>query len=477
MHPILSLGLLDVLVLLLFLGLILWLGFSAKLKDSSVLQYLVAGRNLSMPAFIATLVTTWYGDSLIVGDSVAWKGIGALLLFGVPYYGFGIAYALIFARRVRQAEQISIPERLARNWGRPAAVIGAVLVFLLAVPAAYVLMLGTLVHLFTGLALHPSIVVATIVGTLFLYKGGLLADVRVGMLAFVMMYLGFFLMTGWCLAHHSPAHMIASLNPGLRKWDGGAGVLGFLSFFILGAWTMVDPAFHQRVASARTPEIGRKGLFVCVGCWVLFDILTITTALYAVSLLNPKLSGLEFFPRLGDQILPPGLKAVFLCGLTGSIVSAMVGYTLVSGATFGREFLMRLRPGGSESTVKIWTRLGVVVASVVAIAVAWVVRNAAVDLWVGYSGVVIGALLVPVCVSYMPNFKLSARPLWVSASMVAAFVASLAWLIWCMRTQNANYEVSLAGEKISLGTLVPGVIVSLVVLCFGEAAGRRALKA
>ena len=113
--PTLSLGYLDGGVIVLFLLAILGLGFSAKVRDNSVLQYLAAGRSLSMPAFVATLVSTWYGGILAIGDSVKAFGFGGILLFGVPYYVFAIVYALFFAERVRGAEQISIPERLAQR--------------------------------------------------------------------------------------------------------------------------------------------------------------------------------------------------------------------------------------------------------------------------------------------------------------------------------------------------------------------------
>jgi len=467
---------LDGVVLVGFLAAILGLGFSAKLRDSSILQYLSAGRSLSMPAFVATLVSTWYGGILAIGDSVKAFGFGGILLFGVPYYIFAIVYALFFAERVRGADQISIPERLNQRWGKTAGLVGAGLVFMLAVPAAHVLMLGTMLHLLTGWALHPAIVVATIVGTLFLYKGGLLADVRAGLLAFVMMYVGFFVIAGWCLTHYPPGDVVRHLDPSLKKWDGGVGWLGFLSFFIAASWTLVDPGFHQRVASARSPEVGKKGLYVCVGFWMLFDILSIITGLYAISILNPNLSGLEFFPLLGNQILPPGLKAIFFCGLIGTILSAMVGYTLVSGATFGREFIARLKPNMADKEIKLWTRVGFAASCGLGIGIAFVVDNVVLDLWYAYSGAVVGALLLPITAIYVPRMRLKATSGWASTSMLLAFITSFAWLIWCKRTQNPNYEVSLAGQKFTLGTLIPGLIVSAVVLGIGEVAGRRALK-
>ncbi len=472
----LTLSPLDWGVMLVFLAAILALGFSAKLRDNSVLQYLVAGRSLSMPAFVATLVSTWYGGVLAVGDSVKAFGIGGLLLFGVPYYVFAVIYALYFAKRVRAVDQISIPERLAQRWGKSTALVGAGLVFMLAVPAAHVLMLGTMLHLATGWHMPISVAVATVVGTLFLYKGGLLADVRAGLLAFLMMYVGFFVIAGWCLVHYPPATMLHSLDPSLLKWDGGVGWLGFLSFFILGAWTLVDPGFHQRVSSARSPEVGKTGLYVCVGFWMLFDILSITTGLYAISILKPTPDGLEFFPVLGDKILPPGLKAVFLCGLTGTILSAMVGYTLVSGATFGREFVARLKPEISDEGIKRWTRIGFAVACALAIGISLQVTNVVVDLWYAYSGAVVGALLLPVCAIYLPRFQPKASTHWVSASMLGAFFTSFAWMLIGRRTGNTYLEVHIGEQTFTLGTLIPGLIVSAMVLGLGEVAGRRALK-
>ncbi|MDR3691659.1 MAG: hypothetical protein P4L46_19930 [Fimbriimonas sp.] len=470
----LKIGYLDGAVIALFVAAVLGLGFSARLRDVSILQYLAAGRSLSLPAFVATLVSTWYGGVLAVGSSVEWKGVGGLLLFGMPYYVFALVYALAFAKRVREADQISIPERLAQRWGKAAGLVGAILIFLLAVPAAHVLMLGTMVHLVTGWGTVLSLVVGTVVGTLFLYRGGLLADVRVGLLAFLLMYIGFFVVLGWCLIHMPPATMIRKLDPALLHWDGNVGWVGLTSFFILGAWTVVDPGFHQRVSSARSPELGKRGLFYCIGFWMLFDVMSVTTGLYAIALLKPTPPGLELFPLLGEKVLPPGLKAVFLCGLTGAVLSAMVGYTLVSGATFGREFLGRLNPSLDEQAIKLRTRIGFGVACLLAVGIALTVQNVVVDLWYAYSGAVVGALILPVTAIYVPRFKLTVSSKWAVASMITAFITSFACLIYGKRTDNPSLEVSYAGQTFTFGTLIPGLIVSAIVLSLGELASRRA---
>jgi len=492
---ILHFSVIDYAVIGLFLALILALGFSAKLRDNSVLQFITAGRSLTLPVFVATLVSTWYGGILGIGESVSYYGFGTWLLFGVPYYVFALIYALWLAKKVREVDQISIPERLAMRWGKTAGLIGAILVFLMAVPAAHVLMLGILAQGLTGWGIVPSVIVACLVGTAFLYKGGLLADVRVGMLAFVMMYVGFAVMLLWCLANYPLGETLAKIEPkSFLTLTGGQGPIAIVSFFILGAWTLVDPGFHQRVASAKDPQTGQKGVFVSIGFWFLFDMLSIGTGLYAFALLkSPPESGLHLFPAFGEQVLPSGLKAIFFCGMLGTILSAMVGYTLVGGATVGREFVARLKNWADDSRIKLWTRVGFALACLVAVVLALEI-DSVVNLWYQWGGCVIGALLIPVVMGYLGK-KDTIHRNWIVASMVIAFIGAFSWLIFAYRTNNAYLNVAVldgrwflptdadvnAGKLgsatvVGLGTLAPGLVISACVIGLGKLTGWRTGK-
>jgi len=485
----------DFVVVGLFVAFILALGFSARLRDNSVLQFIAAGRSLTLPVFVATLVSTWYGGILGIGESVTYYGFGTWLLFGIPYYVFALIYALWIAKRVRESDQISIPERLALKWGKGAGLLGAFLVFLLASPAAHILMLGILTQGLTGWGLTPAVIVACVVGTLFLYKGGLLADVRVGMLAFAMMYIGFAVMLVWCLVHYPPGETFSKIeNKSLLTFTGGAGPVAIVSFFILGVWTMVDPGFHQRVSSAASPETGKRGVFVSILFWFLFDMLSIGTAMYAMALLKKQPeNGLHIFPNFAEQILPPGLKAVFFCGMLGTILSAMVGYTLVSGATVGREFIARLKGDVEDDRIKLWTRIGFALTCFVGVLLALNIPSV-VDLWYQWGGCVIGALLIPVIVAYVGKAERLSRT-WVNVSMGLAFVLSFAWLIYGYRTNNGYLNVAFLDDRwflptnadvdsgkwgqatvIQLGTLVPGLVISGSVIGLGRLAGWRTNK-
>jgi SSS family solute:Na+ symporter len=472
-----NLGPLDLGFIGLFLAAILALGFSAKLRENTTLQFIAAGRSLTLPVFVATLVATWYGGILGVGETVAWAGLGTWVLIGVPYYAFALLYALVLAKRIRAADQISIPERIGASWGKGPALIAAALVFLLAVPAAHVLMLGTLAQALTGWSLPVCVVGATFASSLFLYKGGLFADARVSLLAFAMMYIGFAVIVVYCLANYPIGEAWSKFQgTDMLSWDGGTGPMVVLSFFILGAWTIVDPGFHQRVASAKDPETGRKGVLTAVALWVLFDALSVTAAMYALAVMkeapdNPLL----LYPLFADQVLPPGLKAVFLCGVLGTVLTAMVGYALVSGATVGRELVCRAFSISDEAKAANWSRAGILLSCAVAVAVALQFRSV-VAIWYLWSGVLIGALLFPALVSYLSKRPARFTAELVSISMLTGFIISLAWLVQTSRSGQGQAVRLYEGVSFDVGTLLPGALAGGLVLWLGAAVRGRSKR-
>src|SRR5262247_863381 len=81
-------------------------------------DYVVAGRRVTLPAFVATLVASWYGGILGVGEYTWRYGVANWLVFGVPYYVGALLFAWVFARRAREAALYTIPDLLERHYGR-----------------------------------------------------------------------------------------------------------------------------------------------------------------------------------------------------------------------------------------------------------------------------------------------------------------------------------------------------------------------
>lgn len=462
---------LDLAIVGVFLAAILGLGLSARLRSRDSVSFIAAGRALTLPMFVATLVCTWYGGILGIGESVSYYGLGTWLLLGVPYYVFGVIYALRLARRVRESDSLSIPDQLRSRYGVGVARAGAGLLFALGAPSFHIVMLGTLVQVLTGWPLPISLVAGLVFGLAFVVRGGLMADVRVSLLAFVAMYVGFAAILFYCMSQVPFAEAVSRLpSENMKTFTGGEGWVSIVSFILLGAWTLIDPGFHQRVASVASPSLAQRGLFISVGCWFVFDMLCMGSAVYAVALIqNPPANPVAMFPVFGHQMLPPGLFGLFLCGMAGTILSAMVGYALVSGATFGRDLWS---DGQDDERTTSRVRMGIIVSGAFALLVAMVIPSVR-DIWYSWGGVTVGALLLPTLLAYGRLWPSRIAASWVLAGLLLSTAMGVGLLVYGVVNQNPYLLVTWGESTFSLGTLVPTLATSLLVVGLGEAVGSR----
>ena len=91
----------DHAIIFIYLSSVLIGGLFIKTSKTDI-DYIFAGRKLTVPAFVMTLVSTWYGGILEVGRFSHTYGISTILVFGVFYYLAAIVYAYIFVPKIRK---------------------------------------------------------------------------------------------------------------------------------------------------------------------------------------------------------------------------------------------------------------------------------------------------------------------------------------------------------------------------------------
>ena len=122
---------------------ILAIGFCQR-NTSNLNAFLFSGRKLTAPAFIATLVSTWYGGILEIGRFSNLYGISTWLVFGLFYYIAALLYAKFLAEKISNSTNDSIPIRFYSAYGLMPGLFAVLLIFLLASPAPYLKMLSTI---------------------------------------------------------------------------------------------------------------------------------------------------------------------------------------------------------------------------------------------------------------------------------------------------------------------------------------------
>lgn len=458
----------DLLLIGLYFVLMLAVGLSFLRRERTSEGYFLAGRTLTLPAFVATLVSTWYGGILGVGEYAHQYGLSSWVVFGLPYYVFALVFAIFLAPRIREAELYTIPDKIASAYGRTAGVLGGVLAWLMTSPAPYILMLAVILKMVLPLDLLPAMLVGMVLSTVYVYAGGFRADVRVNIAQFILMFAGFAMILPYCFTRLGGLDwlrdtLLAQGAADHLTWNGGNTTQYVVAWFFIALWTMVDPGFHQRCYAAQSPSVARRGILVSIGFWFVFDAMTTTAGLYARAAL-PDIEPTLAYPLLADHLLPPVVKGLFFVGMLATVMSTLVSYTFLGGMTFARDIVWRIAGGDEDRAASRWSAVGLLLTSIVAVVLAWKVPSV-VKLWYGIGTALVPGLLLPLLTAYSTRWRVPAGL--ATVAMVAAVGTSTGWLVWGQRHMSDGWP----SYPLGLEPMYPGLAVSLLLFAAGWAAG------
>ena len=443
----------DISLFILFTGLIVGIGFFKphKLKENTE-NFFLAGRKLSLPGFIATLVTTWYGGILGVGENTVQFGIQTWVIFGCPYYIFAVLYAIFIVPKIRRFRLLSIPDHFNSSFGKEAGIISAVFIFVMSSPAPYILSLGILFNYVFMIPLGWGILIASVLSLAYVWKGGLSAVVRTDLFQFIFMFGGFFILifTAWSKIG-SPFTAFQHLPESFLDPTGGKSIQYILVWFFIALWTFVDPGFHQRTLAAVSQKTARNGIFISVGCWFIFDMLTLMTALYGVVLLkhpNP----LTVYPELALTLLPPGIAGLFFVGIFATIMSTLDSFGLISASTFGRDIMWQMENEKERKNDPLpHIRKGLIITTFISLLLVVSIPSV-VKMWYVMGSILIPGLLIPFLHTlYFPKQNLR-KPGFI---LIFPVLVSLLWYIH--RQVSGTYLLNF--EPFYPGLFTSGVLV------------------
>ncbi|MGM0439648.1 MAG: sodium:solute symporter family protein [Chlamydiota bacterium] len=416
---------------------ILWVvGVSKKSKDEE--GYILAGRTLTMPAFVATLVATWYGGVLGVGEFYHRFGLSTWLLQGLPYYLFAVLFAFFLVDKVRQDEILTIPDRLYKHYGRSTSMIGSILIFLHSIPATKVLMLGVIFQLVFGCPLPLAVILGTFFSMIYVFFGGFRSVVKTDKIQLILMVISCLIIMPAALKAVGGFSSLAAALPAKHpSLTGGHRLSYILVWFSFALWTLIAPSFHQRCYAARTSQTAKKGIMISLVFWVVLDALLATTGLCSRVLL-PTIDPVQAYPVLADKLLPPIIKGIFFAGVFSFIMAALDSHYHIGSVTLAYDIM-----GRKNKEKGFPFKLGLLVTAGLAIILALFFPSV-VKLWYLIYTVTVPALLLPVLLSYFPAWRLEGFQTLVM--MVSGGGIAILWLI-LSREGNypANVEPFFAG--------------------------------
>jgi len=419
-----NIAIIDKLLILLYLISVPLIGFLySKNQRKNDENFLLAGRRLSLPAFTATLVSTWYGGILGIGEFTYFYGLLNWVTQALPYYLFAILFAVFIAPKVRKSNLYTIPDQLYQHYGKSAGLIGSVFIFLLVSPASHLLMLSILLISIFGIPFWFAVSISILFSTVYVFFGGFKSVVKTDIIQFILMFSGFAVLVITLFTKFGGVSFLKDNLPASHlQFSGGQSAQYIVVWFFIALWTFVDPGFYQRCYAARTPAVAQRGILISILFWVVFDFFTTIAGLYARALFRD-VPGLMAFPLLGVTILPPLLCGLFFISLLATIMSTLDSNSFLAAVTFGRDIIWRIK---KNVNVTHATQFGLLITLLFSVLLLYLVPSV-VKIWYLMGTLFVPSLLLPLISIFIPSIQIPKCNTVVS--MIASFIGTSCWLV------------------------------------------------
>jgi SSS family solute:Na+ symporter len=103
------------------------------------------GRKLTLPFFVATLTSTWYGGILSVTQISYQYGLYNFITQGFVWYCAYLLFAVLYGRKLYQNNYIALPDFAKQIYGHKSAKLTALLLLFKSLPIAYAIGIGSFI--------------------------------------------------------------------------------------------------------------------------------------------------------------------------------------------------------------------------------------------------------------------------------------------------------------------------------------------
>lgn len=416
-------------------------------NGSKLLDYMLMGRQLTLPLFVATLAASWYGGIFGVNEITFNYGIHNFVIQGVFWYIAYIIFALFLVDKVKHYQSITIPDLAYKMFGPKSAKTAAFFTFVNILPVSYVLSLGIFLNLICGLPVVWGMITGTVFVSLYAAWGGLRAVVFSDVVQFAVMCLAVFLVLVFSVSNFGGLEFLKSNLPASHfSLTGGNGWLNTLIWGAIALATLVNPAFYQRCFAAKDVKTAKYGILICTFIWFCFDICTTAGALYARALLPDALPSHAYF-LYSVQLLPAGLKGFFIAGILAVILSTLDSFLFIASNTVAYDLL--------KNKIKnklLLNQICFFIIAALSIILALVLKGSFKKIWFTMGSYMSACLLIPMLAGYIWPDKIKDNTFVFSSLSAAVFMTLWAFIPRCgLAAQTDGFYIGLAVNIFIIG--------------------------
>lgn len=383
------------------LALILY-GHRTKTRPNSLMEYLIMGRQLTLPLFISTLAATWYGNIFGVTQIAFEHGIYNLFTQGFCWYITYIIFAIFLVKKIRSYDVATLPELVNKIYGAKSARLTAILIFFKTLPITYAISIGLLLQCLFPLSLFEATSLGVTFIVIYALSGGLRTIVYSDVALFIIMCVGVSTVLLFSIATFGGLSFLQSNLPvSYFKPCGTNSIPATLVwFFIACSTTFISPAFYQRCLAAVDDKVATQGILISTLIWFLFDICTTFGAMYAKAVL-PHADSMYAYLTYGVQLLPNGFRGLLLASIAAAIIASLDSFLFIASNILFYDLKVI-----KFANVKLRHGVAIVVTAIITIVVSTFFNGNIESVWLICKSYFSACLLLPILFGYfLPIFS------------------------------------------------------------------------
>jgi len=409
----------------------LGVGVWASRRIEELEDYLVAGRALTLPLLVGTLLASYYCGMYFFADAgfIYSEGISGDIFYYPCYYFLMIFLTFFLMTKLRALGDYTLPDILDRFYGKVTRIFGAIGSFLYCIPVMQLMACGIIFNVLLGWPVWLGALFGGLVTALYTLMGGLWSVAVTDMIQFGLMFLGILIAIPVGLHSFGGWSNVLALNPEWHLDPMG----GYFSWVVLGVYAassltlLVEPVFYQRFFAARDQKTAVRSLMTMVVFWMLIDRLVVSMGLISWA----KFPGFiipqdEVVFTTILKILPYGLTGLYLCGVLAGIMSTVSSYTLCGAANLSYDIIKKIFiPGMSEAKALKLTRYMVFITFAVSYGLGFIFPRIML-VWLIQASILTSVAVIPIVGAYLWPFRKSAYGGTLSA--VVGFITTIAYI-------------------------------------------------
>ena len=413
------------------IGISVWLSFRVKTKE----DFMVAGRRLTWPILVGTLLATWIGAGSIFGGGTLGYEQGFAALWQPAGAWFGIIVIYFVAARARRFGQFTVPDLIEERYNATARVLATIATVLsYTIIVSYQFRGGARVVelVFPSLSYETGVLITFVFATAFTMLAGLMS------VAYTDIANGLVIVTATTLAVPSLirsaggwAQVQANLDPSRFSLLGTMSFQEAMGFFLPTMFLLLGNAgMYQRFFAARDEREARRSVVGWVIGLLVVETLIITIAVVGSSM--PQFKDLaaseSIIPAVARNGLPVFIGCLMLAAIVAIILSTANSFLLVPAINIARDVYQRfINPKASERQVLLLSRLAVLLLGGLAFLMSMRFFDDILDAVVA-AYTIYGAAIAPALLAIF--FWQRATPAGGTASIFSGFGVGVLWEAW-----------------------------------------------